>query len=248
MAIYVGYARVSTQKQSLSRQVTNIRNLYPDIKIYSDKYTGTKLDRPNFQLLLSIVRPGDTIVFDSVSRMSRNAEEGYELYMELYEKGINLEFINEPHISSEYFRRASEQSIGSVGNEVADIYIRATNEVLMLLAKQQIKLAFEQADKEAADTRERIRQGLREREAKTGLKNGRKKGEKVIVHKKADRIRLIKKHSKDFYGSNTDVEVMKLLEPISNNTYYSYKREARMQFEAEQKAGINPFRFKLKTA
>ena len=108
MAIYVGYARVSTQKQSLSRQVTNIRNLYPDIKIYSDKYTGTKLDRPNFQLLLSIVRPGDTIVFDSVSRMSRNAEEGYELYMELYEKGINLEFINEPHISSEYFRRASE--------------------------------------------------------------------------------------------------------------------------------------------
>lgn len=221
MAIYVGYARVSTQKQSLSRQVTNIRNLYPDIKIYSDKYTGTKMDRPNFQLLLSIVRPGDTIVFDSVSRMSRNAEEGYELYMELYEKGINLEFINEPHISSEFFRRASEQSIGSVGNEVADIYIRATNEVLMLLAKQQIKLAFEQADKEAADTRDRIKQGLREREAKTGLKNGRKKGDKVIVHKKAERVSKIKKYSKSCYGSNSDVEVMQLLPGISKNTYYN---------------------------
>lgn len=237
MAIYVGYARVSTQKQSLSRQVTNIRNLYPDIKIYSDKYTGTKLDRPNFQLLLSIVRPGDTIVFDSVSRMSRNAEEGYELYMELYEKGINLEFINEPHISSEHFRRASEQSIGSVGNEVADIYIRATNEVLMLLAKQQIKLAFEQADKEAADTRDRIKQGLREREAKTGLKNGRKKGDKVIVHKKAERVRKIKKYSKSCYGTNSDVDVMKLLPGISKNTYYKYKKLAIEQYNTEQQVG-----------
>ena len=197
MAIY-GYARVSTQKQKLSRQITNIHALYPGIKIYSDRYTGTKLDRPQFQLLLSLLRPGDLVVFDSVSRLSRDAEDGYTLYMRLYADGVDLEFIKEPHISTKHFRRATEQSIGSVGNTVADIYIKATNEVLRLLAKEQIQLAFEQAEKEAADTRQRIREGLREREAKTGLTNGRKKGDKVIVHKKANRIRLIKKHSKDF--------------------------------------------------
>ena len=154
-------------------------------------------------------------------------------------------FINEPHISSEHFRRASEQTIGSVGNEIADEYIKATNRVLMLLAKQQIKIAFEQADKEAEDTRKRIKQGLQERKAKTGLTNGRKKGDKLVVHNKTERIRLIKKNSKDFYGSNTDVEVMKLL-GISRNTYYAYKKEVREQYEAEQAKGLNPFRIKLK--
>ena len=244
MAIY-GYARVSTQKQKLSRQITNIHALYPGIKIYSDRYTGTKLDRPQFQLLLSLLRPGDLVVFDSVSRLSRDAEDGYTLYMRLYADGVDLEFIKEPHISTKHFRRATEQSIGSVGNTVADIYIKATNEVLRLLAKEQIQLAFEQAEKEAADTRQRIREGLRERQAKTGLKTGRKAGDKVIVHNKAERVRKIKKYSKSCYGSLTDVEVMRLLDGISKNTFYKYKKVAVEQFRAEQQAGLNPFRIKL---
>ena len=236
MAIY-GYARVSTQKQRLNRQITNIHTLYPGIKIYSDRYTGTKMDRPSFQVLLSILRPGDTVVFDSVSRMSRDAQSGYELYMNLYESGVDTIFINEPHISSTHFRRASEQTIGSVGNDIADIYIRATNEVLMILAKQQIQLAFEQAEKEASDTRQRIKEGLREREAKTGLKTGRKTGDKLVVHKKAERVSKIKKYSKSCYGSNSDVEVMQLLPGISKNTYYKYKKLAIEQYNTEQQVG-----------
>lgn len=47
---------------------------------------------------MSKVQPGDTIVFDSVSRMSRDEEEGFKDYKALYEKGVILIFLNEPLI------------------------------------------------------------------------------------------------------------------------------------------------------
>lgn len=91
------YARVSSQSQRLDRQIRNILNYLGEdralTKLFKEKYTGTKLDRPEFQKLLKILKPGDTVIFDSVSRMSRNAEEGFQLYMELLEMGINLSLL-----------------------------------------------------------------------------------------------------------------------------------------------------------
>lgn len=76
-----GYCRVSTAHQKLERQIDNIREAFPDVdRIYTEKFTGIKIERPEFEKLLKRIRPGDTIIFDSVSRMSRNAEEGMELY------------------------------------------------------------------------------------------------------------------------------------------------------------------------
>lgn len=60
---------------------------------------------------MKILKRGDTVIFDSVSRMSRNAEEGFQLYMELLEKGINLEFINEPHINTDYYKKMQAQTV-----------------------------------------------------------------------------------------------------------------------------------------
>ena len=74
-----GYARVSTKNQRLDRQIRNIEDYCKDRKIekiYKEKYTGTKMGRPQFQKLLAAVSSGDTIIFDSVSRMSRSADEG----------------------------------------------------------------------------------------------------------------------------------------------------------------------------
>ena len=60
-------------------------------------YTGTKTDgRKKFEQLLKIIKSGDTIVFDSVSRMSRNAEVGFQIYQELYDKGVELVFLKNP--------------------------------------------------------------------------------------------------------------------------------------------------------
>ena len=76
-----GYCRISTPRQNLERQVRNIRNNYPDAVIVREIYTGTKVQgRKEFTKLLKKVASGDTLVFDSVSRMSRTAQEGSGIF------------------------------------------------------------------------------------------------------------------------------------------------------------------------
>ncbi len=92
MSVY-GYCRISTPQQSITRQIRNIKAEYPKAIILEEAFTDTKMNRPKWNKLYAKVDTGDTIVFDSVSRMSRSADEGVEIYFELYEKGINLVFL-----------------------------------------------------------------------------------------------------------------------------------------------------------
>ena len=85
MSKIYGYARISTNKQNIERQNRNILELYPNAKLINETYTGTTSDRPQWNKLLKDVKPNETIVFDSVSRMSRNADEGIKVYMDLLE-------------------------------------------------------------------------------------------------------------------------------------------------------------------
>ncbi len=101
-----GYCRISTAKQSIDRQVRNIRAEYPTAHIVQEAYTGTSILRPEWSKLYRILKKGDTVVFDSVSRMSRNAEEGFSLYEDLYHKGIRLVFLKEHHIDTETYQKA----------------------------------------------------------------------------------------------------------------------------------------------
>ena len=80
MNIY-GYCRISTAKQSIDRQIRNIKAEYPTAHIVQEAYTGTSVFRPEWLKLYRVLKAGDTVVFDSVSRMSRNAEEGFALWM-----------------------------------------------------------------------------------------------------------------------------------------------------------------------
>ena len=95
MNVIYGYCRISTRKQNIERQERNILAAFPNARITKETYTGTKLNRRGLDKILREVRSGDTIVFDSVSRMSRNAAEGIEMYMQLYDKGIELVFLKE---------------------------------------------------------------------------------------------------------------------------------------------------------
>ena len=99
MSVY-GYCRISTPQQNIERQVRNITAAYPAAHIVREVYTGTACrGRQELDKLLHTVQPGDTIVFDGVSRMSRSAEEGCALYETLYKRGVNLCFLKEPHIN-----------------------------------------------------------------------------------------------------------------------------------------------------
>lgn len=216
-----GYVRVSTMKQNIERQIANIKSKYPDAMIFADEFTGTKIERPEFSKLLKIVKSGDVIVFDEVSRMSRNAEDGFRLYEELYNKGVELIFLKESTLNTENFRQT--QQIASVGNEIADMYIDTTNKVLMILAKQQIQKAFETAQAEVEFLHQRTSEGVRRAQAE-GKRVGRANGVKVTTKKSISMKADIKKLSRDFDGKNTDAEVIKLL-GLARGTYYKYKRE-----------------------
>lgn len=218
-----GYARVSTQSQKIERQINNIKAIEPNAVIFTEKVTGTKLDvRKEFNKLLNIVNEGDTIIFDSVSRMSRNAKEGFELYQELYSKGVELIFIKESYINTSTYKQAVSQGVEMTGTTV-DSILKGINEYLMLLAKEQIKIAFEQAEKEVKDLQQRTKEGMAVAKA-NGKRIGRQVGDKVTTNKSIEAKKIILKHSRKFNGSLTDKEVM-VLAKISKATFYGYVKE-----------------------
>lgn len=219
-----GYARISTRKQSLERQVRNIKSVYPSAVIVEETYTGTSIDRKEWNKLLRRVDSGDVIVFDSVSRMSRNAQEGFDIYEELYGRGVELVFLKEPHINTETYKNALENNIKMTGTNV-DFILEGINKYLFALAKEQIRLAFEQAEKEVKDLQQRTREGI-ETARLNGKQIGTPLGAKLTTKKSITAKELIQKHSKDFSGNLSDAEVIKLA-GISRNSYYKYKRELR---------------------
>ena len=222
MKIY-GYCRISTREQSIERQQRNIKALYPTAIIVNEVYTGTKVEgRKEWNKLLKAVQSGDTIVFDSVSRMSRNAIEGFELYKDLYEKGVELVFIKEQHISTSTYKRALNNNIQLTGTAV-DSILKGVNDYLLALAEQQIKIAFEQSEKEVKDLQQRTREGI-ETARLNGKQIGQIKGAKLITKKSIEAKAQIQKYSKDFNGTLNDIEVIKLI-GISRNIYYKYKKE-----------------------
>lgn len=226
------YCRVSTKRQSLQRQVDNISAAFPEISpkcFYQDKFTGATQDRPAWSKLLQKVQSGDTIVFDSVSRMSRDAAEGAKQYEELYNKGVRLVFLNEPHCNTDTYRAAAAESIPATGNEIADIYIDATNKVLMILAKRQIMLAFEQAEKERKDICKRVKDGMKA----SGHMGGRKQGFTCTSDKVKTARAQIEKHAKEFGGTLKDTEIMQMT-GISRDTLYRLKREIRAERTATE--------------
>ena len=109
------YLRISTKKQSIERQRTNIEKDFPEAIIFEEAFTGTSMNRKEWNKLLKVVKGGDTIVFDSVSRMSRNAEEGVKTYMELFDLGVNLVFLKEPHINTDVYNKALNNHIEKQG-------------------------------------------------------------------------------------------------------------------------------------
>ena len=171
-------------------------------------------------------------MFDSVSRMSRNADEGFKDYKMLYELGVNLIFLNEPLINTSVFDSTKNNLLSidiATGNAAVDDFfkgnIQLINNFMMALAEEQIKAAFDQAEKEVTDLHSRISQGIREAK-KNGTRIGLSKGTTLITKKSIDCKAIIQKHSKDFGGSLEDPDVMKLC-GCSRNSYYKYKRELK---------------------
>lgn len=233
MSNVYGYCRISTAKQNIERQERNIKAEYPEAVIIKEVFTGTRTEgRPLFEKLCKQVKPGDVIVFDSVSRMSRNAAEGFEQYQKFFAEGVELVFLKEPHINTETFKQAIDRQISvsidsgdEATNELVSGIASAVNKYIMRLAERQIMLAFEQAEKEVTDLQQRTREGI-ETARLHGKQIGGVAGKKLNVKKEAPAKEAIRKYNKDFNGTLNDAECMKLI-GIARNTYYKYKRELK---------------------
>ena len=223
MSIY-GYCRISTKKQSIDRQIRNIQKAYPTAHIVQEAYTGTSINRPEWSKLYRILKNGDMVIFDSVSRMSRNAEDGYALYEDLYKKGIQLVFLKEHHIDTDTYKKALSGSIAMTGTNV-DFILQGINEYLLALAKEQIQIAFAQAEKEVIDLRQRTKEGLLTAKL-NGKHVGRAKGSCYETKKAIAAKKIITAHCRSFGGTLDDAECIRLT-GLSRNTYYKYKQEIR---------------------
>ncbi|MBE5936224.1 MAG: recombinase family protein [Lachnospiraceae bacterium] len=218
-----GYCRISTHKQNIERQVRNIKSKYPDAVIVKEIYTGKKFyGRKEFERILNIVVNGDMIIFDSVSRMSRNAEEGFTLYEELYKKGVTLVFLKEPHINTDTYKQAIMTELPKTGTNV-DYILEGINKYLLSLAKEQIRLAFEQSEKEVKELQQRTREGI-ETARLNGKQIGQVRGRTLVTKKSIEAKEIIKKYNKSFGGQLDNEETMRLAK-ISKATFYKYKRE-----------------------
>ena len=220
------------------------------------------MDRPVWSKLYSKLKKGDVVVFDEVSRMSRNAEEGFKVYQELFEKGCQLIFLKEPYLNTDVFSGQIQRATVKTGKDYLDQGLKI---ILMGVAEEQIKIAFEQSQAETDLRAQRAGEGIAEakkhneelevlypdsyKDHPEYSQIGREKGDKLTI-KKAEPIKaLIRKYSRDFEGTLSDMELLGVLSTktvkipnkkrsgkveereisakLSRNTLYKYKKEMR---------------------
>ena len=97
------------------------------------------------------------------------------------------------------------------------------NNYFKKLADRQIRIAFDQSEKEVSDLRQRTREGLVTAKM-NGKQVGAVAGRNLTTKKSIECKKQIRKLAKDFGGGNSDKEVIAIL-GVSRNSYYKYKRE-----------------------
>ncbi|MGG2091567.1 recombinase family protein [Bacillus sp. S13(2024)] len=136
-----GYVRVSSKDQNEERQIQNMKDLgIEDRDIFIDKESGKNMERENYQMLKRLARTGDTIVFDSLTRLGRNMNDTLEEFRYYEKHKVNLQFIKEPYINVNY--------TGESTNDVIQSAIqKATLTILSAFAeKERIDIKQRQAE------------------------------------------------------------------------------------------------------
>ena len=242
MGLIYGYLRVSTKHQDIGRQRVNILREYPTAIVYEETHSGGDYSGcVVLNKLLNIVKAGDTIVFDSVSRFSRDNVTGPQEYKRLFLDGVNLVFLNEPYINTDNYRKALDIAIPRTGTFV-DPILKGVEEALLQLAEKQVQEAFNQANKELLDIRKRTSQALQLKIAENRnlpedqrIRIGTQKGDSFTTKKKRIALERILEGIEQGYPDETIMnniagDLKKQLpdskcKDISRNTYYNYKRE-----------------------
>jgi len=147
MANYFGYMRISTKeeqgKQKFLRQEVALHryaqeNSFEYITTESEDVSGKSFtNRKAWNKIERLVQSGDTIVFKDISRFTRETENGYKKYMELFDRGIELIFIDNPTVSTPYIRRMLD--IAKEQNMIAKITLENTVKLLLMVELDRVE-------------------------------------------------------------------------------------------------------------
>lgn len=94
----IGYVRVSSIDQNFDRQIIEMEKLSVD-KIFKEKISGKDIKRPEFKKMLSYVREGDILVFESLDRLGRDYDDIKETVIYLRTKNIGIRFLDAPFLN-----------------------------------------------------------------------------------------------------------------------------------------------------
>lgn len=122
-----GYARVSTVGQSLEAQEQELIDNGAEI-IYKDKFTGTKLDRPEFTKLLGVLKSGDTLIVTKLDRFSRSVGQAAEVITQLVDNGITVDVLNLGKLSNDSVNTLLRNVLLSFAQFERDMIVQRTQE------------------------------------------------------------------------------------------------------------------------
>lgn len=172
MGDYYSYKRISTntERQNFNRQIKSLERYAAEHNIeYLLEFTEEKSaksfdDRPQFKKLDKLLHAGDAVVFKDLSRFTREAENGYKKYMEWLARDINIIFIDNPTISSDYIKQMT-----AIAQNQDIVTKTAMESVIKLLLMVELDRAEQQ--------RRYISKAITDGIAASNKKSGRKTGQ-----------------------------------------------------------------------
>lgn len=124
-----GYCRVSTLGQSLDNQIESlINNGVSKDNIYTDQYTGSKVDRPGFNKLLSKLEYGDSLIVTKLDRLARNTREALNVINDLQDKGVVINILNLGIIDDSSIGKFTTTVLLAVAEMERDMIVNRTKE------------------------------------------------------------------------------------------------------------------------
>ena len=192
MATYF-YMRISTQEerglQKFSRQESALRKYaeanglqFDEHNVYKEDRSGKNFDeREEWNKLESILHPEDTVVFKDISRFTREAENGYNKYMALYNKGIRLTFLDNQTVCTDYIRQLLD--VAEKQNLIAKISLENTVKLLLYVELDRV-------EQERITLQKRIKDGIAASEKRSGRPKG--KLDKLTPELEADILLYLK--------------------------------------------------------
>ena len=185
----IAYARVSKEQQELARQLDALEKVGYD-RLIQEKYTGTKKDREGLQKVLDIIREGDTLIVESISRLGRNTLDILTIIEDLTNQGIIFVSLKENMDTTTPTGKAMLGMMAVIAQLERDLIVQRTKEGLESAKARGVKLGRPKMDDQKVTDALRLYDGgqhsIKDIVRITGISQG--KLYKEINKRKAEKV------------------------------------------------------------